>query len=347
MNADSFEVKSLDTTRFNQCLDEGDFKAIFEDSNLFLIAFCKVFPKDNPTFLVTETDNQISFKATRGGGFIKALPSAVEQLRPFFANGFAKHQNFEFCAIQWYDDGFFRELSDNIDCRERTVKHYAGSYDRIALCFEAFLAIFGATYKKCTKDLPVKFSTPHSDKTSVSLIQVHWKDEVHATYKIAPKIISKPIDLRQMLFSEYLEGKNCDYQLIVKDDFVIHLHGFMLRLHAGIPLQSLLNLKTNESMKEALYLQEFSKRTVKAFIIYIYLGASEFEEKLMSEQFKKVDVLELLSFAHCHQEFLFMDCCMNYLNRFCKKSDADTILEEAKLYNNEYLKEIHKALTDY
>ena len=66
----------------------------------------------------------------------------------------------------------------------------------------------------------------------------------------------------------------------------------------------------------------------------------------MSEKFIKVDILELLSFAHCHQEFLFMDCCINYLNRFCKKSDADTILEEAKLYDNEYLLDIHKTLTD-
>ncbi len=346
MNTDSFEVKSLSTTLFYSYFEKNNFKPIFEDPNLFLIAFCKIFPKDNSNFEIIETDNIISFKAVRGSGYFKALPLALEQLRPFFANGFNSHQNFEFCAIQWFDDGYFRELSDTIDCRQHTVHHYAGCYDRIAQCLQAFTALFSATYKKCTKDLSVKFSTPHSDKTTVSIIQVRWNDEVHATYKIAPKLISKPLDLRQMLYREYLEGQNCDYQLIVKDDLVIHLHGFMLRLHAGEPLKALFNLKTKEFSSQVLYLKEFSKRTVKAFILFIYLGAEEFENKLMSEQFVKVDILELLSFAHCHQEFLFMDCCINYLNRFCKKSDAETILEEAKLYDNAYLLEIHKALTD-
>jgi len=346
LNADSFELKSLDTTLFNRYFEYSNFKPIFEDSNLFLIAFCKIFPKDNSNFEIIETDNLISFKAVRGSGYFKALPLALEQLRPFFANGFISHQNFEFCAIQWFDYGFFRELSDTIDCREHTFHHYAGCYDRIALCMQAFTALFSATYKKCTKNLPVKFSTPHLVKTSVSIIQVRWKDEVHATYKIAPKLISKPLDLRQMLYSEYLEGKNCDYQLIVKDDFVIHLHEFMFRLHTGEPLKALFNLKTKESKSQVFYLKEFSRPTVQAFIMFIYLGAEEFENALMSEKFIKVDILELLSFAHCHQEFLFMDCCINYLNRFCKKSDADTILEEAKLYDNEYLLDIHKTLTD-
>ena len=347
MIADSFEVRSLDTTLFNECHLKSNFKPIFEDSDLFLIAFCKVFPKDNPSFQVTELDNKIHLKAVRGAGFIKALPSAIEQLRPFFAEAHVLHQNFQFCAIRLYDDGFFRKLTDTIDCKDNTIKHYGNCYNHIASCFEAFTAILGATFKKCTKDLPVKFSTPHKEKTSVTIITVCWKDEVHLAYKIPPKIIFKPDDLRQMFYIEYLKGENCDYQLIVRDDFVIHLHGCMLRLQAGDILKTLLNLKTKESMGELFHLKEFSKHTVKAFIIFIYLGAEEFERKLMSEQFKKVDILELLSFAHCHQEFLFMVCCMNYLNMFCKKSDAQTILEEAKFYNSEYLLAIHKALTDY
>ena len=347
MNADSFiEIKSLDTTLFNKYFEKNNFKPIFEDSNLFLIAFCKVFPKDNSNFQVFEIDNLISFKAVRGSGYFKALPLALEQLRPFFAEAYVLHQNFQFCAIRLYDDGFFRKLTDNIDCKDNTIKHYGNCYNHIASCFEAFTALLGATFKKCTKDLPVKFSTPHKEKTSVTIITVRWKDEVHLAYKIPPKIISKPNDLRQMFYIEYLKGENCDYQLIVRDDFVIHLHGCMLRLHAGEPLKALLNLKTKESMGELFHLKEFSKHTVEAFIVYIYLGAEEFERMLMSEQFIKVDILELLSFAHCHREFLFMDCCINYLNRFCKKSDAETIFEEAKLYDNEYLLSIHKALTD-
>ena len=204
----------------------------------------------------------------------------------------------------------------------------------------------GAIYANASKLLPVRTSKYCGvEMKNVDIIQISWKAEVNAAYKIAPKEISKRKDLSELLYEDYLKEKNCDYSLIAQNGTVIKVHSLILRMYAEKVFQNLLTSGMVESLQQAISLKDYSVSTIRAFLDFVYLGSKSFQDKAMFDQDYNLDIFELISFAHCYQVLPLVDCCTNLLCRIATEDDAGHILEVATLYDNAHLKLLYETLS--
>ncbi len=178
----------------------------------------------------------------------------------------------------------------------------------------------------------------------VEIIIIRWKNDVNAAYQVLPRMISKPKDLKDVLYSNYLSGKNCDYQLIAENNLAIGVHSLMLQTYGEVFFEKLISTTMLESQEKKINLSDFSESTIRAFIDFIYFGGLEFQEKLISSKYIDLDIWDLLEFAHRFQISTLVDCCTNFLSRLATIDDVYSLYKAAELYDNEHLKELYNEL---
>ncbi len=179
---------------------------------------------------ISQIGNKVIMK---GDGTLNFLPLDVEKLRPFFVEGFEKHQNFEIYYIKACIDGFLKKPAESFDC----TKDKSGQIDSykkfIKPSLSGLAALLGGEVTTSSKTLSVKTSKYCPAKLEkVEIIQIRWKNDVNAAYQVLPRLIPKPKDLREILYLDCLSGKNCDYRLIAKNNVAIGVHSLIVRTYA-------------------------------------------------------------------------------------------------------------------
>ncbi len=340
----SDSTKTIDITRFEACLKRADIGAILNDPVLFLAAFCKSLPQS--AFRMGLTISQIGNKIImKGDGTLNYLPLSIEKLRPFFLEGFEAHQNFEIYYLKDFNWDYLMKPAESFDFTIDVNGRINCSDKFIKPSLSALSDLLGAEYSASSKTVSVKtckYSPAKLEK--VEIIQIRWKNDINAAYQVLPRMIPKPKDLRQILYSDCLFGKNCDYRLIANNGVAIGVHSLMLRTYADDVFEKLISSGMIESQEKTIGLSDFSETTIRAFIDFVYLGGPEFQEKLMSSKLIDLDIWDLLELAYRFQVNTLVDCCTNLLSRFATVDDAYSLLKAAKLYNNEHLKELYNEL---
>ncbi len=164
----------------------------------------------------------------KGDGTLNYLPLTIEKIRPFFLEGFELHQYLEMYYINDRIDGSLKKPADSIDFTKSKCK-VEGFENFINPSLSGLAALLGAEYSSTSKIFLVKtFKYSPAKLEKVEIIKIRWKNDVNAAYQVLPRMISKPKDLKDVLYSDYLSGKNCDYQLIAENNFAIGVHSLML-----------------------------------------------------------------------------------------------------------------------
>lgn len=349
-SVNSSVILTIDTNKFHEYHELADYGAIIKDPLLFLAAYFKVFPtiSTDPTFQISHFMNKT---VAQGSELLKKVAETIEKLRPFFARGFESENDFNVCFIEDFNDnGYFRELSDKLDCSKNQV-------DRIScLCFKQYiepaLSRFstncGATYHENVKLIQVKSLKGPLQIKKVKVLGLTWNIDSHTPHKIFPKKIidirATPSNKMMELYDDYKEERNCNYRVIAQSNVAIKIHCFMITRNAKEAFKNLLLLKRIDFENKSIDLAEFSEATILAFLDFIYLDSSIFQRKMLIEAYTVTEILDILPFATQYQLPSLVDCCTNLLSRIASTTDAMKIYAAAETYNNERLKLLHNML---
>jgi collagenase-like PrtC family protease len=95
-----------------------------------------------------------------------------------------------------------------------------------------------------------------------------------------------------------------------------------------------------ESISKNLTIEKYSTAVVRNFLDFVYLGPTEFAEKVMSFEINIDDIYSLLMMAHEYEVKKLVDLCTNLISLEASKCDLESLEELQTLYDNEHLGEI-------
>lgn len=146
-----------------------------------------------------------------------------------------------------------------------------------------------------------------------------------------------------ILYDEYLQGKNCDCELIAKDGIIIKMHDSVFRENVNPPL---ISSSPNATKTLPLHLQKWGAHVIRAFVEYLYIGYDAFLKKYgqLPEASKYgpptpcIPIFALLEFAHEYHQLYLFQCCREIICSVTTKEDAENVLRVAKNCENSRLK---------
>lgn len=138
-------------------------------------------------------------------------------------------------------------------------------------------------------------------------------------------------------YSLYQHQFFCDLKLFHNENGYIHVHSNILCLFGGQLIRELLLLEMKESQEKVIVFSQYSKRTIQAFVDFVYLGGNTFLKKLYQSS-ERIELFELFEFANVFKADDLISCCTNLISVFAQKKDLEDIKFLAEKYNNAHLK---------
>lgn len=338
----------LDNAPVDSALSRKDYRAIIESSEFFWVTFCKVFCQIEKTGILA-TDSEL-FKACLKGNrttiygrkhIVTDIKNVVEQIRKLFLKAFLQRTNLVILTINQVASVIITEYADSIKIEDTTCQipsHWHKSYVKPTL--PVLCKLIGAAYT----DVVVKTRLVcHwvEEVKEIPAFSVDWVDDDHFVFPIPPKNVSPREDLASSFHSMYKQQILCDISLVAQDG-ALNCHTIPLFINGGETIQKLLTCNMKESLERVIRFDEFSIKTLMAFVDYMYKGEKGLEPRDVRE--KNIDLGELLQMAHTYQVQPLIDCCTNLLSLFSSPSDLAQIKQMADFYENEHLKELHRYL---
>lgn len=179
----------------------------------------------------------------------------------------------------------------------------------------------------------------HNDNTLI--LKIEWSVVDHFVYLIEPKSVAQRDDLQKSMHNMYEKEILCDLNIFAKDG-TVKAHSIPFFTYGGEMIQKMLTSNMKESLEKTIYFKEFSLRTVRAFIGFVYLGQKALEPEVFVA--KNIDLNELFQMAQTYQNLSLIDCCTNLYSIFSKVEDIKIIKHLADIYNNEHLLKLYEAL---
>lgn len=326
-----------------------DFASIINDQELFWLAFCKaVFPNQNSKYRWTFSI-AIDGKVIRISGkehIIEEVKKAVEEIRNFFTENSANHKDFNLIVFDNSVGCFLKRESSLIDASGNSDLHGWVYRDYIKSALPMLATMCGTTLTiEEEKDRLVKWHHHFPPKVwKVEVHTIHWQAKHHMVYRIPPKEIPERVDVGQALYSLYQQEKMCDFTLVTKKNGIVKCHSSMLYLYGGT-LQELLSSGMRELMEGKISFEDYSPKTVRAFLDYIYLGGPAFSRKFTTTQkADQVNLLKLFELANRWMVKPLIDTCTNLISLGATEKDIVNIQPLAAAHHNDHLSELCKHL---
>lgn len=338
------KTESFDITRAEDLISRKDYEEIITCSSIFWQLFCIEASKldsDRVHFSVKLTAKTI----TLSGDDIKDVQTAVEQIRGFYVDGFSQKRNFLILPMKIYrlNEWYFKRDADVIDLKlisnRTTFSIHPGLLIKIILPVLTGLSeSVGAKFstiqleKKCIGD---SFNE-HTYQT-VTALKIDWIATEHFIYSIPPRA-----DIQPLLYLMYKDRQDlCDLTLEAFDGQV-KIHLSQLYIYGEDAMKAMFTSEFAELQNKKILLKNFSLKTVKAFVDFLYLGPQGVTYKMISDN--EVDLNELFAFADLYQISSLIDLCAHLFSLFARPEDAKNINDLAQNYNNEYLKRLGEHL---
>lgn len=327
-----------------------DYEKIIKSPALFWLAFCKAFggieSVDSKNFSISIRGKALTISGNEN--IITNIKKFIEEIRNLFLKGHNEKRSFVVLFIKISDDYFITEQkNDVIDLTDRFISKQAKLYgiwfeDFVQPVLENFFQSMGAIYfhgvvsQKIMADVECTVDT-----IDAKAFKIDWTGEKYFVYPIEAKTIPPKMDLLESMYSIYEEQRFCDLSLVAGDG-VLKAHSILLSVCGSEVIQKMLTHEMKESSEMTILFNEFSLKSLKAFVDFVYLGEKGLQPKSVLE--KDVDLYELFEMAHTYQFHTLIDCCTNLLSLFSSVKDKDKIYSLAKLYDNEHLRKLYEYL---
>ena len=327
----------------------NSFADIIHSSELFWLTYCieasKIPGEHNDGFFVSL--NERTVKISGEEHLILKIQRVLEEIRSFYIKGLEEKKDFSILAVPIADKMFLKEPADplvlpNWLTEEKLKVCCYWFKKRIAPCMKEIAKSVGATASidKISQEVLMVDPLVINTKT-VRRFRIEWSKNKLPVYPIEPISIPSrkllPSEAHEMLEKQIL----CDLKLVARDGSM-NAHSMLLFLKGGPLMKTMLTGGMKEALEKVVTFSDFSLKTIKSFLDFVYLG----ESGLLPEKIQEhgIDLFELFVFAHLHDFTPFLDCCTNLISLFARPDDIPQIIALATTYNNPHLKALAEHL---
>jgi len=342
-----------DNGKLKCLLMQKKYFKIIQNKQLAIELFSSLANKDE-YFL--EYIEQVQFKKYSRTGLTPEIERYIEQIRQIFEGAFGGDQISVFFPVI-KENVYIAEIPNINNCdrpqihlcriKKENKNKVVGIEETVFVnilkpIFEKMAEALGATYfSRTIHDLRVR-KIKGVTSCDVKVLNVFWERKAFFEHHIQPKIIEHKNEVIEQYYLDYQNTDNCDLVLSAEGEKVL-VHREIFRMAAGSVFESMLNDQFSESINSSIDFEIYSINTVKTFVEFIYLGVDGIPIETFNET--GTDICQLLQMAHMYQIVPLYNHCLNILDVYSDKDDAEVINELAKFYNDRHLKDLYENLT--